>query len=60
MVSVQLPKGEYRVRFWHPLIDGEKALPAQRLSITETSTVTWQLNQSIPVDDGFDSGFGDY
>lgn len=59
-MSVQLPKGEYSVRFWHPLVDGEKALPTQRLVIDDTTTITWQLNHIIPVDDGFDLGFDDY
>jgi plastocyanin len=59
-IALQLPKGEYRVRFWHPMVDGESAFPTQQLVVDDATTLTWQLNAAIPVDDGFDSGFGDY
>lgn len=58
--TLQLPKGEYSVRFWHPLVDGEDVFPTQQLVVDNATTVTWQLSKAIPVDDGFDLGFGDY
>ena len=58
--SISLPHGEYTVRFWHPQVEGEKALPSQSISVAADTEVTWTLNTNIIRDDGFDSGFGDY
>lgn len=58
--SISLPHGEYTVRFWHPQVEGEKALPSQSISVAADTEVTWTLNKNIIRDDGFDSGFGDY
>ena len=57
---ISLPHGDYTVRFWHPQVEGEKALPSQPISVTADTQVTWTLNTNIIRDDGFDSGFGDY
>lgn len=58
--SISLPHGGYTVRFWHPQVDGEKALPSKLISVSANTEVTWALNTNIIRDDGFDSGFGDY
>ena len=57
---VSLPHGEYTVRFWHPEVEGEKALPPQSISVSTDTQVTWALNTTISLDDEFDSAFGDY
>ena len=58
--SISLPHGEYTVRFWHPQVEGEKALPTQSITVNGDTQITWALNTNIIRDDGFDSGFGDY
>ncbi|GEA09502.1 hypothetical protein KUL42_42630 [Alteromonas sp. KUL42] len=59
-ISLSLPKGDYNVRFWHPLVKSDSLFETKTLSVNESSAVEWQLSTALPADDEFDFGFGDY
>ena len=58
--SLKLPKGDYKLRFWHPEANGDDVFPDKTITVNDNTAVSWQINAVITSDDGFDSGFGDY
>jgi len=60
MDSVSLPKGRYKVEFWHPDAPGDMPFSQPEIEITENTQFTLALSRVISDDSGFDDGFGDY
>lgn len=59
-IAIELPRGDYKVTFWHPLVENSRLFSKKILSVHENMSLTWQLDSALPGDDGFQSGFGDY
>lgn len=58
--QVTLPRGEYGVRFWHPAVPNAKAFDTDSITIDSAQSLSVTLDQTVPVADDFDDGFGDY
>lgn len=58
--GVALPKGQYRLSFWHPQAANEMPFTQPEMEITDSKSIVLTLQNTISNDSGFDDGFGDY
>lgn len=58
--SLQLPKGEYTLTYWHPEMQNAMPFASKTLTVTESTTISASLDSVVPSNSGFDDGFGDY
>lgn len=58
--QVTVPKGEYEMQLWHPALSYVKAFDDKVASFTTSQTMSVSLDETVPEQQGFDDGFGDY
>ncbi|NDV92253.1 methylamine utilization protein [Alteromonas sp. 345S023] len=58
--QIDLAKGEYEVRFWHPSAAKAKAFDSDSIVIDSDKSLSLTLDKVVPANDSFDDGFGDY
>jgi plastocyanin len=58
--QINLVKGKYDVRFWHPSATKAKAFDSDSIVVDSDTSLSLTLDKAIPASDNFDDGFGDY